>query len=400
MTSNGGTRSGTSRRRFLQTTALTGAALGATRFAPATSGGDGEGAAGKKLNLLILGGTSFIGPHIVERALERGHSITLFNRGKTNPNIFPQLEKLQGNRDPQKGEGLAALEKKVKAGVRYDGVIDTSGHYPRWVRGSAELLRDNAGQYVYISSLSALASHAEPGMDETAPAAQLEDPTVETMGENYENYGGLKALCEKTATEVMDGRATCLRPGLIVGPRDNVPRFTWWPVRIERGGEVLAPGNHDDPVQYIDGRDLARFVVKAIEDQTMGLFHLNGPTSPTNIAEVLYGCKAVIGGDVTFTWVPADFLEQHQVQGWSHMPLWIPPKGDYRGFHRVDCSKAIAAGLTTRPLAETVRDTLEWYHAWPAKHPDKEFRWYGGIDPEREQKVIAAWKNRDKKKDA
>lgn len=372
------------RRAFLQTvsTAATTLAMGLEVNAEPEHAVE---TASRKLNLLILGGTGFLGPAIVEAAIARGHTMTIFNRGRTRPDMFPDVERLRGNRDPRKDEGLAALK-----GGSWDAVIDTSGYYPRIVRASAELLADAVQQYVFISSISVYADNSIIGMDESGPVATMEDPTLETMGDQFQYYGALKALCEQAAETAMRGRATNVRPGLIVGPRDNVPRFTYWPVRVERGGEVLSPGNPSDPVQYIDVRDLADFVITCVENDTTGTFNATGPNSPTNMAELLYGCKAVTGGDATFTWVPAAFLREHNVNAWSDMPVWIPPEEGYEGFHRVDIGKAIAAGLRSRPLAQTVSATLEWYHAWPA---DKPFPWRGGVSPEREAEVLAAWHN-------
>jgi 2'-hydroxyisoflavone reductase len=371
-----------SRREFLQASLGAGvvcAAAGATQ-PPATR------PASRKLELLILGGTGFIGPHIVEAAVARGHGITLFNRGRTNPGLFPGLEQLRGNRDPGKGDGLKALE-----GRSWDGVIDTSGYFPRLVGASAGLLADHAGQYVFISSISVYSDNSIIDMDESGPIATMDDPTLEEFGDQFQHYGALKALCEQVADRAMPGRVTNIRPGLIVGPRDNVPRFTYWPVRVERGGEVLAPGGPDDPVQYIDARDLADFVIKTLEDSTTGVLNATGPNAPTNMAELLYGCKAVTAGDARFTWVDADFLQEQGIQPWSDMPVWIPSREGYEGFHRVNIDKAIEAGLWSRPLADTVRDTLAWYHAWP---PDEPFPWRGGISAEREAEVLAAWHQR------
>ena len=374
-----------SRREFLQVSLGVGAfgARVAQASQPATSR-----PAARKLDLLILGGTGFIGPHIVEAAVARGHGVTLFNRGRTNPGLFPGLEKLRGNRDPDKGEGLAALE-----GRTWDGAIDTSGYFPRQVGASAGLLTGSVGQYVFISSISVYSDNSIIDMDESGPIATMDDPTLEEFGDQFQHYGALKALCEQAAERAMPGRATNIRPGLIVGPGDNVPRFTYWPVRIERGGEVLSPGNPDDPVQFIDARDLADFVIKTLEDGTTGVFNATGPNTPTNMAEMLYGCKAVTGGDATFTWVDADFLSAQGVQPWSDMPVWIPPREGYEGAHRVNIDKAIRAGLRSRPLAETVRDTLAWYHAWP---PDTPFPWRGGISAAREAEALAAWPRRGK----
>ncbi len=378
----------TTRREFLGKAALVGGAIGLSSVVRAADDAAKPSAPGGK-KVLILGGTSFIGPHVVELLRERGHQITLFNRGKTNPGLFSDLENLVGDRDPDKGEGLKAL-----AGRSFDWVVDTSGHYPRHVSATAKLVAGSASHYLFVSSLSALRDHKTPNADESYPVATLADETVETMGESFENFGGLKALCEKAAEAAMPGRATTVRPGLIVGPRDNVPRFTYWPVRVRRGGEIAAPGDPADPVQYIDVRDLAAFIVRALEKSHYGVYHVNGPTTPTSIGEVLYGCKAVTGGDARFTWIPADFLAAQGIQPWSHMPLWIPPAGEYAGFHTVDVSKAIAAGLTTRPLAETVRATLDWFDTWPK---DKPFPWRGGMEPEKEQALLQAWRTRDQK---
>jgi 2'-hydroxyisoflavone reductase len=385
------------RRRFLKSAVAGGAGLwlgpaaigGAANSTLAGSAGTAS-TPGHRLKLLILGGTRFLGPALVERALERGHSVTLFNRGRSNPEIFADLEQLRGDRDPEIGEGLKALE-----GRRWDAVIDTSGFFPRMVEASASMLEPNVAHYLFISTLSVYGESFAPGLKETDPVAMLEDPTVEEFGENFQNYGPLKALCEQAAEKAMPGRTTSLRPGLIVGYRDNIPRFTYWPVRVERGGEVLSPGSPDDPVQYVDVRDLARFAILCAENGTAGTFNVNGPSdAPTNIAEVLYGCKAVTGGSATFTWVDAEFLSEHGLEPWAQMPLWIPPTGEFEGFHQVDCGKAIEAGFTTRPLAETVRETLKWYHEWPE---DQEFRWGGGIEAEREKEVLAAWHARGKK---
>ena len=313
--------------------------------------------------------------------------MTLFNRGRTNSHLFPELTKLKGDRDPDKDEGLSALD-----GRSWDAVVDTSGYFPRIVAASADLLANVTDQYVFISSISVFADTSIVGLDETGEVGTMEDETVESFGNEFQNYGPLKALCEQAAERSMPGRTTNIRPGLIVGPRDNVPRFTYWPVRVERGGEVLSPGSPGDPVQYIDVRDLGDFVIKCIEENVTGVFNATGPNSPTNIAQLLYGCKAVTGGDARFTWVEADFLAEHDVQPWGHMPVWVPPRDDFAGFHAINIGKAIAAGLKSRPLADTARATLDWYHAWPQDQP---FRWRGGMEPEREAEVLAAWHTRE-----
>ena len=282
-----------SRRAFLQTVSAAATAMAA---GPMAAGQPTTKPASQKLNLLILGGTGFLGPAIVESAMSRGHTMTIFNRGRTHPELFPQVERLVGNRDPEKDDGLDALK-----GRTWDAVIDTSGYYPRMVGASVELLAGAVNQYVFISSISVYSDNSIVNMDEAGPIGTMDDPTIESFGDEFQYYGPLKALCEQAAERITGGRATNIRPGLIVGPRDNVPRFTYWPVRVERGGEVLSPGNPDDPVQYIDVRDLGDFVITCVENNTTGYFNATGPNWPTTIAELLYGCKAVTGGDATFT---------------------------------------------------------------------------------------------------
>ncbi len=335
------------------------------------------------MRILVLGGTRFLGRHVVLAAEERGHVVTLFHRGVSNPALFAGRDVRHGDRDPRVGAGLAALEDG-----RWDAVVDTSAHFPRIVRASAELLASRAEQYVYVSSLSAYASLAVPGLDESAPLARMADPALEDFGPGFENYGALKVLSEEAAEACFPGRATRVRPGLIVGPHDNIPRFTWWPVRVARGGEVLAPGTPDDPVQYLDVRDLAAWIVHAIEERHVGAFSVNGPQGGTTIGELLGTCRDLSGSDARFTWVPAETLRELGLAGWSDLPLWLPPHGETAGFHRVDCSRAFAAGLRTRPLADTVRDTLAWHAAWPADTP---FPWRAGMTPEREAEALRAF---------
>ncbi len=374
----------TSRRAFLQCAGLS-AAAGAALAAPAAR--QSTRRALPRLDLLILGGTGFLGPHTVEAALARGHTITLFNRGRTNPDLFPDLEKLRGDRDPRKGDGLTALEDR-----RWDAVIDTSGYVPRIVSASAGLLAEAVEQYVFISSVSALADTTEPDQDETAAVATMPATANDETSEDVRaHYGPLKALCERAAEEAMPGRATVIRPGLIVGPRDTTDRFTYWPLRVRRGGEVLAPGTPDDPVQYVDARDLGAFIIRTIEDRATGIYHATGPNTPTTVAELLYGCKAVTGGDATFTWVDADFLAAHEVAPWTELTVWMPPRDEYAGFHRINIDRAIAAGLTSRPLAEIVRDTIEWWKSLPASRRQNP---RAGLDPEREATVLRAWHER------
>lgn len=345
----------------------------------------------RPLNLLILGGTGFLGPHVVEHALGRGHAVTLFNRGRTNPQLFPDVPQLRGDRDPRIGDGLRALE-----GTRWDGVIDTSGYVPRIVGASARLLAEAAGHYVFVSTISVYDGYPTAGMDESAAIARIEEEASEDVSRFY---GPLKALCERAAESAMPGRVSSIRPGLIVGPLDPTDRFTYWPVRIAQGGEVLAPGSPDDPVQYIDARDLAAFIIRAIERRTTGVFNVTGPVRPTNIAELLYGCKAVTGSGAQFTWVEADFLAEQNVQAWSDMPAWVPPRNGMTGFMQIDCSRAIEAGLSTRPLAQTLSDTLAWYEALPDSRrrlPETRPSSLPGISRQRERELLAAWHDRQR----
>ncbi|XYI00173.1 NAD-dependent epimerase/dehydratase family protein [Sorangium sp. So ce1128] len=343
---------------------------------PATSGN------GKK-TLLVLGGTGFLGPAVVEAAKARGYTITLFNRGKTRPHLFPDIEKLHGDRDPAKGDGLKAL-----TGRAWDAVIDNSGYVPRIVKASAELLAPSVRQYVFISSLSVYASHTTPGADETAPVATMPDPTVETMGKEFENYGPLKALCEQAAETAMPGRVTQVRPGFIVGPEDPTDRFTYWPVRVARGGEVLAPGTPLDPVQIIDVRDLAEWLVTVVDTRTTGVFNAAGPGEPLTMGGLLDACKAASGADARFTWVSAKFLEKPPGEP-VDLPIWTPAEGETSAFHLRSAERARKAGLKFRPVPDTVKDTLSWWKTLP---PERNAKPRAGLSPEREAELLRAWR--------
>jgi len=333
-------------------------------------------------SLLVLGGTMFLGPEVVEAALARGWTVTLFNRGKTNPQLFPDLEKLHGDRDPAKGDGLKALE-----GRRWDAVVDTSGYVPRHVQASAALLAPGAKQYLFVSTISVYADNSKPGADESAAVGTLKDPTVEKV--DGETYGPLKALCEQAAEKAMPGRTTIVRPGLIVGPGDPSDRFTYWPVRVAKGGEVLAPGTPQDPTQFIDVRDLGAWIVLLLEKNRTGVYNATGPKEPLPMGELLASCKRVSGSDATFTWVPATFLEAQQVAPWSDMPVWVPPVDDMAGFARVGIARATAAGLTFRPVDDTVRDTLAWWRTVPE---ERRAKLRAGLGAAREAEVLAAWR--------
>lgn len=376
----------TDRRDFLKLTATAGGALGLGLAPRRLSAREVEPApkraverAAEPLRLLILGGTSFIGPHQVEYAKLRGHGISLFNRGRTNPDLFPNVETLIGDRNGD----LASLEGKT-----WDVCIDNSASNPDWVRMSAGLLADQVDRYIYVSSLSAYADMSIVGMDEDAPTYTYESAEVSPDTPAAElPYGLAKSLSEAEALKAMGAeRTTVVRPGLIVGPRDPTDRFTYWPARIDRGGETLAPGTPDDPTMHIDARDLARWIIHVAENSTTGTFNAVGDPMP--MAEMLYGIKAVVTTPGSLTWVPADFLREQEVRPWADMPCWVPPEGGMAGFAQFENRRAVAAGLTFRPLAETARDTLEWHYARPE---ERRAQLRAGLSPERETEVLVAW---------
>lgn len=334
------------RRHFL---ALAGAAAAgaALRAVPAKPGA-------RSLRILVLGGTGFLGPSTIEVALARGHKVTMFNRGKTRPDLLPGVARLQGDRDPKKDEGLKALEQG-----EWDVVIDNSGYYPRMVGASAELLSKRVGRYIYISSISAYKDPSPVNGEETAPLATMPDPTLETMGKQYEHYGALKALCEQAAEKAMPGRTCVVRPGFIVGPDDPSGRFTYWPVRVDQGGEIAVPGTPSDPIQVIDVRDLGAWLVKLAEDGATGIFNACGPEKPLPWGEVLAACRKAATKKGSLTWIPAAWLAKRQPP--VGFPIWVPAEGETRGFHTWSNARAVKAGLRFRPVAATVLDTLAWY---------------------------------------
>jgi 2'-hydroxyisoflavone reductase len=327
------------------------------------------------LKLLVLGGTAFLGRHLVDAAQARGHEITLFNRGQRNPALFPDLEKLRGNRDGD----LAALQ-----GRRWDAVIDTCGFVPRIVRASAELLADAVDHYTFISSISVYADFSQRGIGESAPVGTLQDETTEEV--TNEAYGPLKALCEQAAEGAMPGRVLNIRPGLIVGPHDPTDRFTYWPQRIAQGGNVLAPGRPERQVQFIDARDLAEWTVRMVEARQVGIYNATGPDYTLTMGEVLEECRQQSASDARLIWVDEQRLLVAGATPWMEVPLWIPESDpDAPGFAATNCAKAFAAGLTFRPLAQTVRDTLAWDSTRPADVERK-----AGIKPEREAHYLQA----------
>jgi len=367
------------RRRFIKTTAGTAFALSAgsvTLLAQKSV---------KPLRILILGGTGFTGPYQVRYALSRGHTVTTFNRGKTHPGELPkEVEQLIGDRNGQ----LDALR-----GRQWDVAIDNPTTLPAWVRDAAQILKGNVERYVFISTISAYADTAQ-GVSETAPLAKYDGPdpykeTIEAVkASGYKTYGPLKALSEKEAEKWFPGKTLIIRPGLIVGPHDETDRFTYWPVRIQRGGQVLAPGKSTDPVQFIDARDLAEWTIRMAENRETGIYNATGPAKPLEIGQMLEGIKNAFHSSATFTWLPAEFLQQQKIEAWSDMPVWA---GDELGLARTNIDRALAKGLTFRPLAETSRDTLAWFKSLPQERQSK---LRAGLTPERESEALAAWKKK------
>jgi 2'-hydroxyisoflavone reductase len=299
------------------------------------------------MRLLVLGGTMFVGRHLVDAALRRGHDVTLFNRGHTNPELFPEVERLRGDR----ASDLAALE-----GRRWDAVIDTSGYLPAAVAASAELLMRSVERYAFISTVAVYDDFAQPGLDESARVARLPPGVPRELADD--TYGPLKALCERAVRAAFSARALVIRPGIIAGPHDPTDRFTYWVRRVAQGGEVSAPGNPDRPVQLIDARDLADWIVRMVERGEGGTFNATGPDRELGFGELLDECKAASGSEARFVWVSDEVLRERGAEPFD-LPFWNPDP-DSVGFFAIDSSKAVARGLSFRPLVETARDTLRW----------------------------------------
>jgi 2'-hydroxyisoflavone reductase len=339
----------------------------------------------KHLRILILGGTGFTGPHQVRYALARGHKITLFNRGRES-NPWPgEVEELIGDRNTG--------DLKALAGREWDVCIDNPTSLPFWVRDAGAALRGRVRQYIFISTVSVYADN-DQAADESAPLAKYtgKDALAETMETFRANvgelYGPLKAASEAEAAQQFPGITTIIRPGLIVGPGDPTDRFTYWPVRLARGGEVLAPGDGSDPVQFIDARDLAEWTIRMAESRTFGTFNATGPAAALDMRGMLDTIAKAVHADARTTWVSSEFLEAEQVSAWGDMPVWVPAKGDSAGFARRSIRRALGAGLTFRSLAATSAETLAWFRAQPA---DRQAKLRAGIAPEREAEVLAKW---------
>lgn len=386
-----------SRRTFLKLSAALAGAVGLDSFTgqplaamPAPQRKQRNvGRAPAPLSILVIGGTGFTGPEAVEYALERGHRVTIINRNRTRPDFFKgkgQVEQLVGDLNGD----MSALKDRT-----FDAVLDIPTTAPYWARNVAQYMKGRTKHYTFISTLSVYADNSQPGLDESSPTVTMPadvDPFTPDPAMRGRYYGQLKAFSEQFVRETYPA-SLVIRPGLIVGPLDPSDRFTYWPVRIDKGGEVLAPGNPSDPVQYIDSRDLAEWTIRMIEEKETGTYNATGPDKPLTIAEMLHGIKAVTTAGAQFTWVPADFLAQQNVRAWRDMPVWIPPVGNSAGFSRRSVAKAVAKGLTHRPLAVTAKDTLDWAKTRTAEQQKAlaDGR-QAGMPATREAEVLAAWR--------
>jgi 2'-hydroxyisoflavone reductase len=326
------------------------------------------------VKLLLLGGTRFLGRHIVDAAISHGHEVVLFNRGLTNPELYPELERVTGDRDG----GLSALRART-----FDGVIDTSGYVPRIVRQSAELLSELCGFYAFISSISVYPDGTPAGFDERSPVGELDDPASEDVAADY---GPLKVACERVVQESFPDRCLQVRAGLIVGPHDPTGRFTYWVTRVAAGGEVLAPAPAGAPVQFIDARDLAAWTVGMVEGSRPGVFNVTGPAQRLTFGELMAACARATDSDARFTWVDPGFLLERGVEPWSELPLWLPGT-EGEGMLQANIDKAAAAGLRFTPLEQTVRDTREWEDALGEVPGD------AGMAPARESDLLTQWRS-------
>ena len=387
----------TDRRDFLKLSASTVAALGVglasnTPLKAAASGNAADASAppsgspgpsrGKKI--LVLGGTGFIGPYQIRSILQLGHEVTMFNRGRTNPDLFPEVERLVGDRN----DDLDSLR-----GRSWDVVIDNSRSRPDWVTSAGELLRDAVGLYYYVSSRSAYASFATVPMTSEEPTFTYESAGVDRADADVTRlpYGLAKAESEREVMRIFGDRHAIFRPGLIIGPDDPTDRFTYWPVRIHRGGEVLCPGDGTDPVQIIDVRDLGDFMARSAEVGHTGRFNLLGPATPRPMAQLLYGIRGVTTAETTFTWADRDFLVERGIRPYAEMPVWMPPTPGREGFAQFDLSNEIAHGLTYRSLADTTEATLAFHFS---RTPDRQAQIRPGLSAEREAEVLTQWHQR------
>lgn len=337
-----------------------------------------QAAQSKPLRVLILGGTGFIGPHFVATLRAAGHRLTLLNRGKRNPELFPDIESLVGDRNGQ----MDAIK-----GRDWDVVIDNSGYTLKQVKLSTDILKGHARHYIFVSSISAYADLTPVGIDEDYKLATLEDPNVEEITDA--SYGGLKAICEKTVEQAFGENSAIIRPTYIVGPGDPTDRFTYWPVRVAKGGEMLAPGTPRDPIQFIDVRDLAEFMRGCVEQRFSGSYNACNPPGAVTMGDLLDASKRISGANTKFVWAPIEFLEKHKALEGLEVPIWSPPVGEFAGAALISSARAVAKGLRFRPLETTVRDTLAWHESRPAEQQQK---LRAGFSPQREAELLQALK--------
>ncbi len=367
------------RRDFLKAVGATAALAGCATAQPVPAGlpGADPGRASAR-RILILGGTGFIGPAIVQAARARGHAVTLFNRGKTNPGLFPDVETIVGDRKTDLGR---------LGGRSWDAVLDTWTRYPSAVREAAELLRDKVGQYLFVSTISVYKLGREP-ISEDSAVLTTPEPPPEDM--DLRNYGPLKVRCEQAAEAAMPGRVTVVRPGVIAGPGDPTDRFTYWPVRLGRGGEVLAPGDPGYRMQLIDVRDLGEWIITAVESRHFGIYNAVGPADP-DLRTVLTACHTGVASTARLVFVDDKWLEKNDAGDWNDFPLVVSPSSPIAGFARVSAARARSLGLRFRPLATTARDTLAFWNAEPAERRAKP---RPGLTPEHEAELLKRWHER------
>ena len=332
----------------------------------------------KRLKVLVLGGTGISGPHLVRELTARGHQVSLFNRGKRNPGLFPNVETLIGDRN-------GPLD--VLKGRDWDVVVDNSGYFPRQVQASAQLLKDHARHHIYVSSISAYVDLTPPGIDENYPLAELKDPDATEI--TNDNYGGLKVACERVVEQTFGAHQAVIRPSYIVGPGDSSDRFTYWPVRVARGGKVLAPGTARDPIQFIDARDMAEFMRMCVERGISGRYNLCNPPGAVTMGDLLETSKRVSKSNATFVWASEAFLEQNKVLESGEIPIWAAPSGKEAGAALVSSVRAVAQGLRFRDLETTVKDTLAWHEQRPAEQKAK---LRAGLTAEREAELLKKFK--------
>jgi 2'-hydroxyisoflavone reductase len=333
-------------------------------------------AASRPVTVLIFGGTGFIGPHFVRELNAGGHKVTLLNRGKRNPGLFPDVETLIGDRNV---EGYVDVLK----GREWDVVIDDSGYFPGQVQASAAALKDRVQHYIYVSSISAYADLTPAGIDEDYKLAPLDDPNAKQITEK--NYGGLKAACEQIVEQTFGARQAVIRPTYIVGPGDHTDRFTYWPWRVARGGQMLAPGVPEDPIQFIDVRDLADFMRRCVEERIGGRYNLCNPPGAVTMGDLLETSKRITKADTKIRWAPLKFLEENKLLESGELTTWSPPSGEYAGASLVSSARAVAKGLRFRNLETTVRDLLAWHEQRPAEQKQK---LRAGLTPEREAELL------------